>query len=215
MLSYPSSSRQTVRWYKKVGVYILEILPINAHYIYLNYSGGAIFLNVTRFKEAVITKLIDELKKTIAVQIKANFSLPHIDPTYREKKKHCSCKSNIPRKELRYIWSLCPDQTAICVDHRFRLWYQYRQEQRSSSSSESGRDQSSFYPFPPLQFYDSTMVSLHSTVSPWDWGQIAISSLKHVKRQKLANFTQKQDIYLTGLKMSCVVFGMYTRYILV
>ena len=76
-----------MRWYKKVGVYILEILPINAHYIYLNYSGGVIFLNVTRFKEAVITKLIDELKKTIAVQIKANFSLPHIDPTYRERKK--------------------------------------------------------------------------------------------------------------------------------
>ena len=73
MLSYHSSLRKTVRWYKKVGVHILEMLLVNAHYVYSKYSGEANPVNVTRFKEAIITELFGELKKTKAVRVKANF----------------------------------------------------------------------------------------------------------------------------------------------
>ena len=146
--SYHSSLRKTVRWYKKVGVHIYETLLINAHYIYLKYCKGANPLNVMRFKEAIITELVAELNKTKAAQVKTDL-LPRTDPSAEEKNnpfpkwKHRNCKNYNPRKELRYICALCPDQPAICVDPCFRLGHKHQHEQKSSLSSESGSNQSS------------------------------------------------------------------------
>ena len=84
MLSYHSSLRKTVRWYKKVGVHILEILLINAHYIYLKYSRDAKPLNITRFKEYVVTQMVGELKPKESVKVKARFHYPAlITPTIK------------------------------------------------------------------------------------------------------------------------------------
>ena len=40
MMAYHSGLRKTVRWYKKVGIHILEILLTNAHYLYKKYLGS-------------------------------------------------------------------------------------------------------------------------------------------------------------------------------
>ena len=85
MLFYQSSLRKTVRWYKKVGVYMSEMLLINAHYAYSKYSEDANPLNVTCFKEVIIAELVGELKKTKAVRVKANFHYPTLIPPNEKK----------------------------------------------------------------------------------------------------------------------------------
>ena len=38
MLSYHSALRKTVRWYKKVGVHMVEMFLMNAFYMYVKFA---------------------------------------------------------------------------------------------------------------------------------------------------------------------------------
>ena len=139
MLSYHSSLHKTVRWYKKVGVHILELLLVNAHYLYGKYSGRARSMKINVFKEFIIKKLVGELKKAKGVHVRANFHyVTHIPPMEKKSNpsqecKHCSNKNDNPRRESRFLCAFCPTQPA-CVDPCFRLWHQNRLEENSSSS---------------------------------------------------------------------------------
>ena len=158
MLSYHSSLRKTVRWYKKVGVHIIELFLINAHYIYSKYSGATKPLSITGFKEVVVEKLVGELKKKKHIPVKARFHYPEIIPPTEKKNNparectHCSRKNGNKRKETRYLCPVCPGQTAMCMAPCFRLHHQHQQQQLNeseiatddvSSSEESSEDSSS------------------------------------------------------------------------
>ena len=58
MLSYHSSLRKT--WYKKIGVYFLEMLLANAHYLYKAYSPTKRTVRINYFREEVVKWLLGE-----------------------------------------------------------------------------------------------------------------------------------------------------------
>ena len=81
MLLYNSSLRKTIMWYKKVGVHILEVFLINAHYLYRETAHSRSDLKeltLFEFREAIVLALFGSDK--------------------RDKKK----KENVPRPNFHY-----------------------------------------------------------------------------------------------------------------
>ena len=54
MLSYHSGLQKTIRWYKKVGVHIMEILLANAFYLHFKLTPSPKAKSMREFKECVI-----------------------------------------------------------------------------------------------------------------------------------------------------------------
>ncbi|XP_057292564.1 piggyBac transposable element-derived protein 4-like [Hydractinia symbiolongicarpus] len=128
MLSYHSGLRKTIRWYKKVGVHILEIFMENAFYLYKKATPSPKVKAMKGFKDTIITSMVGQPKPSKHMQPQASFHyLAAIEPT--EKKKHpartCKhCSSNGKRRETRYICPGCPQQPALCIDPCFRIHHQ-------------------------------------------------------------------------------------------
>ena len=103
MLSYHSGLRKTIRWYKKVGVHIMEILLANAFYLYFKLTPSPKVKSMREFKECIIQNLIGKPKPKKHMLPQASFHyLAPIPPTEKKKNpcrccKHCS--SNGKRKE--------------------------------------------------------------------------------------------------------------------
>lgn len=58
MLSYYTCKRKTMRWYKKLGIHILQIILVNSHNLFNRYNGSK--LNLYDFRLPVIETLIKE-----------------------------------------------------------------------------------------------------------------------------------------------------------
>ena len=128
MLSYHSGLRKTIRWYKKVGVHIMEILLANAFYLYFKLTPSPKVKSMRKFNECVIRNLIGKPKPKKHMVPQASFHyLAPIPPTEKKKNpcrccKHCS--SNGKRKETRYLCVRCPEQPTLCIDPCFGIHHQ-------------------------------------------------------------------------------------------
>ena len=117
MLSYNSALRKTLRWNKKVGIHILEMMVHNAHFLFKNGSRSR--TPITDFKQYVVEWLIGDIQLPKFVQPVANFH--HLFPIPATEKKNnptrkCShCSTPTKRKESRYICAYCEDKPALCV----------------------------------------------------------------------------------------------------
>ena len=117
MMSYNTALRRTVRWNKKVGIHLLEMMMNNAHYLFKSQSK--IKLQITEFKQYVVEWLIGEPKLPKCFQPVANFHYLFPIPATEKKKnptrKCVSCSTPTNRRESRYVCAYCEDQPALCV----------------------------------------------------------------------------------------------------
>ena len=126
MLSYHSALRKTLRWYKKVGIHLLEIFLYNAHYLYNKYSQNK--MTFLQFREAIVSHLVGERRKERFHKPKAEFHyLAALPPTQKKKNPTNRCvycsKSGV-RHESRYFCEYCPEQPTLCVDPCFRKYHE-------------------------------------------------------------------------------------------
>ena len=66
MLSYNSLLRKSLRWYKKVGVHMLEVFLVKAHYFYREQAAkleDMKDLTLLEFREQIIVTLVGEDKR--------------------------------------------------------------------------------------------------------------------------------------------------------
>ena len=82
MMSYHSGLRKTVRWYKKAGVYFLEIFLTSTYYLYRKFSTDNEFKHQLDFKENVIKSLIGERKRKKHMEPTADFH--YLEPSLQE-----------------------------------------------------------------------------------------------------------------------------------
>ena len=143
MLSYHSALRKTIRWYKKVGIHIMEIFLSNAYYIYTKNTTNLIARNMKDFREPIVTNLVGLPPPNRHLKSQASFH--HLSTiTSTEKKKNAArtckhCSENQKRRESRYECLFCPNKSALCVDPCFRLFHQNLgvfQEETSSSTED-------------------------------------------------------------------------------
>lgn len=128
MISYYDSLRKTVRWYKKVGLHVLDIMMHNAHFLNSQYGTNK-NVSLLKYREQVIKSLlkIDDLPKEQSQNKNDVHYLMPIPPT--EKKKNASkpcrvCYSEKKiRKETRYVCEVCPNKPALCIGLCFKTFH--------------------------------------------------------------------------------------------
>ncbi|XP_022163985.1 piggyBac transposable element-derived protein 4-like, partial [Myzus persicae] len=112
MLSYYSCEHKTMRWYKKLGIHILQIILVNSHNLFNRYSGSK--LNLYDFRLSVIETLIKEgLETTLAPrftpQPKTGNHYPKmVERNENKKKKVRRCQECIKTKKRSETDIYCP-----------------------------------------------------------------------------------------------------------
>lgn len=149
MLSYHSALRKTLRWYKKVGLHVLEMFLLNAYYLFKLVTQKNI--PILQFRESVVGSLVGQLKKKRFHKPKAEFhylvSLPATEkkakPTarcawckqvYEEQQRRQGQKMAKHVSESRYYCEYCPEHPPLHVDPCFRKYHEALGVARPASS---------------------------------------------------------------------------------
>lgn len=125
MMSYYSSPRKTIRWYRKIFFHILDICIWNAHYIYKKTNPGS-RKNLLTFREEIIKDLI-KVQAVSTPKSDVNFQdhhFPEAVPGEKSLKRCRFCSKNNIRRRTRYHCPLCPDSPGLCVVPCFKDWHQ-------------------------------------------------------------------------------------------
>ena len=128
MLSYHSALWETIRWYKKAKIQIMEIFFNNDYYMHAKNTTNSIAKNMKDFQESIVTNLTDPPPPNRYLMPQASFH--HLcTTTATEKKKNASrtckhCYTNQKRQESRYGCLFCPNKPVLCVDPCFCLFHQ-------------------------------------------------------------------------------------------
>ena len=145
MLSYHSALRKTIRWYKKVGVHLVEMMLTNAFYLHKKFGprGDNNFGKLRLFRENIIENLVGPPRKSKRQRASRGryHVLTPIPPT--EKKQNASrrcvtCQKSGTRKETRYECTYCEEIPALCIHPCFRKFHEEKGvfQQDNSDSDE-------------------------------------------------------------------------------
>nr|CAH7736850.1 unnamed protein product [Callosobruchus chinensis] len=93
MMSYYSCEHKTLRWYKKLGIHIFQLMLINSHYLYNKFSRKT--LNLYDFRLAILESLLPPPAKPEKQPI-------HHLPEYCPKDKNGKAK----RRRCKYCWEV-------------------------------------------------------------------------------------------------------------
>ena len=160
MLSYHSSLRKTVRWYKKVGIHLLEVFLINAHYLYQETARSRSDLKqltLLEFREAIVLSLVgpdNRVKKKPENVPCPNFHYPESFPAVATVKRakpvkdclHCKQTLEGRPRSTRLFCAICPNRPPLCVHPCFRDYHTglvIDETPRSSDSDESSESSES------------------------------------------------------------------------
>lgn len=148
MMAYHSSLRKTLRWYKKIGVHVLEVMLSNSYFLYKKFSGRRL-LGVAEYKEAIINHLVGEIVPKKCPKKEFHYLIP-FPPNEKKVNPSRECKfcsrvttrggGKSPRKETRYFCAIC--DIALCVHpcfykHHIGLIDIQEKEENGDSSAES------------------------------------------------------------------------------
>lgn len=122
MMSYYSSPRKTVKWYRKVFFHLIDICLWNACFIYKKSLQSKTTL--LEFRDAV---LLDLLKPNPIKAPTTDFQSHHYPAENTGEKntmKRCRwCSKQHIRKRSKYHCPQCEDQPGLCIVPCFRDWH--------------------------------------------------------------------------------------------
>ena len=75
MLSYHSGLRKNVRWYKKVGVHMVEMMLTNAFDLYVKFAPNPHLNTVKIYREHIVENLVGPSKKGKELQRQVSLSV--------------------------------------------------------------------------------------------------------------------------------------------
>lgn len=146
MISYYSSPRKSIRWYKKVMFHLLDVAIWNAFYIAKKYNDK---LTLLSFRETLVKELLEislnindgrKLVKSGTLhggkrskpeeiqEFKGEMHFPDNIPNPKNpgRSYHMRCKycaSNQKRKETKYLCKTCSSKPALCIKPCFELYH--------------------------------------------------------------------------------------------
>lgn len=124
MVSYYTSVRKTLRWYKKVGIHIFQLLLYNSYMLYNKHSNRR--LSYYDFRLAVLEEILPK-KHSIAelriTKLGTKHFLEKIERKNQAKRvlrKRCRiCWAKKIRKDSSYHCTQCIDKPGLCVGKCF------------------------------------------------------------------------------------------------
>lgn len=126
LLSYYPSTHKTLRWYKKLGIHIFQMMLINAQLL-CNEFGRKI--NGYDFRMAICEALLPykpSPKKPLSCDMHVPDEVEKVDTGKRKvaKRKRCKqCYKNGIRKDSNYFCPDCPDKPGLCLKPCFKLFH--------------------------------------------------------------------------------------------
>lgn len=140
MLSYHTSLRKSLRWYKKLGVHLIEMLLYNSFLLYIdgtteNQRRNGRYFSFLTFREEVVKTLVgnqsfifNESQDNSTAQFHYLESLPPTNTKTNPTKRCMRCYALGIRREVRYFCPVCITQPSLCVDPCFRKHHEVRSE---------------------------------------------------------------------------------------
>lgn len=129
MTSYYPCERKTLRWYKKLGLHIIQLMLLNAYYLHGKYSSQQ-KMSLYHFRLAVIEELLG-IEKKATLDSKATTvvshhptKIPDVSTKNETKRKRCRvCSQNKIRKSTIYHCEKCPDMPGLCPGNCFVIYH--------------------------------------------------------------------------------------------
>lgn len=127
MMAYYPCVRKTLRWYKKLGIHMFQLLFYNAFILYTKYSGKR--LSYYNFRLAVLEKILPEVntaKPNPVKQVASHFpvKIEGKNESGRVLRKRCKvCWKNKVRKDSSYHCTVCPDAPGLCIGKCFEEYH--------------------------------------------------------------------------------------------
>lgn len=118
MNAYYPCERKTLRWYKKLGIHIIHLLFINAHFLYRKFGTNR-KMPFYDFRIAVLEELLQTTQEpTVRVGAEQHVleKTPKNGKWKRVYRKCVRCTKRGGRFETRYYCRLCPRQPALCIE---------------------------------------------------------------------------------------------------
>lgn len=115
------------RWYKKLGLHIIQLLLLNSYFLFNKYSGQR--LGLYEFRHAVIRKLLtpkrrrDDSPEGLPTQ-HLPIKIRKQEGQKRTLRKKCKvCTKNNKRTDTSYICATCPDTPGLCLGKCFLSYH--------------------------------------------------------------------------------------------
>ena len=131
MMSYYSTPRKTIRWYRKIFFHLFDICLWNSFYAYKKIKQLP-KVRLLKFREEVLRQMlkISHLDNTDIGQDTKNKSFHYLQPapaTEKEKSamKRCrQCTKEKQNRKTRYFCPICPENPGLCVYPCFKNWHE-------------------------------------------------------------------------------------------
>ncbi|CAH2012125.1 unnamed protein product [Acanthoscelides obtectus] len=126
IMAYYPSHRKTIRWYKKVGLHIIEMMLYNSFMLYNKFSSPK--LSYLDYRHSVIESLLpDPTTSTTAKPTSDDLHLPskcEVAESGRKLRKRCRwCSQQGIRKDSQYYCAKCPETPGLCLELCFESFH--------------------------------------------------------------------------------------------
>lgn len=125
MQSYYPFSRKTVRWYKIIGIHVIQVLLMNSFYLYNKYNVGS-NIPLYDFRLSVLSVLLPELPRPRSISLKeSHFPTKYkVGKNGRAMRKRCQfCYTAKTRKDTTYFCGVCPGKPSLCHEPCFKNFH--------------------------------------------------------------------------------------------
>ena len=132
MMSYYSFLHKSIKWWRKVFFWIVEMIVVNAYIIHKKTQADT-GNNMTHlaFRRELITQLVDTVQTSRPVSTaSSNIDRLSGQPHFLEKQQKrrdcvvCSDRSENSERHLTlYVCSTCTDNPALCPDECFKSYH--------------------------------------------------------------------------------------------
>ncbi|XP_014259125.1 piggyBac transposable element-derived protein 4-like [Cimex lectularius] len=133
MISYYIGARKSLKWYKKLGFHIMEVLLLNAYLLYKRYSVQSTTLNLLQFRENIIKYLVPPLPSDnpMSSPSSSRRDIIHLSSTHfptstknsegsrggRKSQKRCrQCSKSKVQKMTTLYCPSCPNEPGLCLE---------------------------------------------------------------------------------------------------
>lgn len=126
MMSYYACLHKTLRWYKKLGLHIFQMMFINSYYLYNKY--GSRKMNLYDFRLVVLEKLLPsppepQNERQLRQHYPQNCERGQDGKTKRRRCKYCWDNRNVRKATITFC-PQCPTEPGLCLDSCYRLFHE-------------------------------------------------------------------------------------------
>ena len=131
MMSYYSFQRKSIKWWRKVFFWVMEVMVNNAHVIYKAHTTTSRKLTMKEFRRELAVELCRNVVRSETGVLCHDHTLERLHgrhfPDKISKRKDCRvCSDRNPggaRRVVNTVCATCSEKPALCLGECFRIYH--------------------------------------------------------------------------------------------